>query len=702
MNENRLDQILIRLGYITEEQITEALHKQRIFGGRIGSHLLKNEDIDEAKLAEALAIQHKVPAFVPTQHHISEGFVKTVPIDLITKNEVLPIDFDASNGILTLVVTDPQNSISLAEVRRVIKCTNIQMFVTPESTFFNLVLKLGLVDEIEGESHVVKLPDLFGKPEAPSPGEEKLSMNPVEESKLPKVLMVTNEVFLKNYLGPVFEREGFQLIAPTEGTEVREYFNSGHVEKVLVANNMANEVDNWRRHRSGPLPGLDITEFTTISEALLENLAPYRKMYQSFTRALKIISESHSSQAAFTPPYDLLCDDIRILARTLEMNRLTIDALQLAALLIVPTKNNVASKNFISTPEDDFGGIDWNRTLEQAKFIQFPWPIDDVIRAFREILSERVNLKEFSARDPELALAAQIMAIVWYQFYGVSREPIYSESYALTVKTELRKKSGLLAKSEVIEAYLRSIERSSENLRATAYYQLFIVGKSDHNLIKFATRLRHLGYHPIQIKSLEEAARMSERQPPTAIFIHEPSFQKEILLSTSLFKKKASVSLYAITMENDPSKTLNLFDAGFDDVFSFPHNMDIVAARLRKTTKEAEQPRQPSQPGSFHAAFAAFSFTDLLQGLSQGLKSVRVDLVRSSGKKATIFLNRGQLEHAACDDLRGPEAIYEVITWLDDGEFVVEPAEEFPEQNIAMPLESVLMEGCRILDESRA
>ena len=268
----------------------------------------------------------------------------------------------------------------------------------------------------------------------------------------------------------------------------------------------------------------------------------------------------------------------------------------------------------------------------------------------------------------------------------------------MTVKSELRKKSGLLARSEVIEAYLRLIERSSENLRATAYYQLFIVGKGDHNLVQFATRLRHLGYHPIHISSLEEAARMSERQPPTAIFIHEPSFPKEMLFCASLFKKNETLSLYAITMENDPSRMLNLFDAGFDDVFTFPHNIDIVAARLRKTTRGT---RKSTRPGSFQAAFSAFSFTDLLQGLSQGLKSVKVDLVRSNGKKATIYLNRGQLEHAACEGLRGPEAIYEVITWLDDGEFIVEPAQEFPEQNIEMPLESVLMEGCRILDESR-
>jgi hypothetical protein len=699
MNENRLDQILIRLGYINEEQIRNALQKQRIHGGRIGTHLLNNKDIDEGKLAEALSLQHRVPAFDPDRDPISLEFVKSLPGELISGNEVLPIDYDACSGILTMVMTDPKNEKALTDVKRVIKCTKIRILVTPEAVFANLVASLGIETEIDGMHNRIKLPDLFEQTEDHPAKVETRFLQPAEDKNLPKVLLISNEVFLKNYLGPIFEREGFDLLAPPGENEIREHLNSGQVRKTLVAGDLAPQVRHLCRHRAPFLPGLDIIEFSRISASLLDNLASYDGMYRSLTQSLRILTEAHAAQAAFTPPYDLLREDIGNLAKTLEMNRLAIDALQLAALLIVPTKTSVAAKNFLSSPEDDFAGIDWHRTLEQAKFLQFPWPVDDAIHAFREILSERVNLKEFSDCDPEMALAGQILALVWYHLYGVAREPCRSDGYALTLKSELRKKSGLLARSEVVEAYLRLIERSAESLRATAYFQLFIVGKSDHNLIQFVTRLRYLGYHPVQIGSLEEAAKMSERQPPAAIFIHEPSFPKEMLVCASLFKKRDDSSLYAITMENDPAQMLNLFDAGFDDVFPFPYNMDIVAARLRKTTMERPK---PARPGSFQAAFSAFSFTDLLQGLSQGLKSVKIDLVRSNGNKATIYLNRGRLEHASCGELRGPEAIYEVITWLDDGEFIVAPAKEFPEQNIEMSLESVLMEGCRILDESRA
>jgi hypothetical protein len=64
-------------------------------------------------------------------------------------------------------------------------------------------------------------------------------------------------------------------------------------------------------------------------------------------------------------------------------------------------------------------------------------------------------------------------------------------------------------------------------------------------------------------------------------------------------------------------------------------------------------------------------------------------------------LENGQLINGICGKLKGSDAICRVITWEEDGEYSVEPVDAFPEPNIAQPLESILMEGCRILDESR-
>ena len=63
-------------------------------------------------------------------------------------------------------------------------------------------------------------------------------------------------------------------------------------------------------------------------------------------------------------------------------------------------------------------------------------------------------------------------------------------------------------------------------------------------------------------------------------------------------------------------------------------------------------------------------------------------------------MRQGVLVHATCGSATGPEAVYRLIAWQDDGEYVVEPETDFPKTTITEPIEKILMDGCRILDES--
>jgi hypothetical protein len=86
--------------------------------------------------------------------------------------------------------------------------------------------------------------------------------------------------------------------------------------------------------------------------------------------------------------------------------------------------------------------------------------------------------------------------------------------------------------------------------------------------------------------------------------------------------------------------------------------------------------------------------------LSQSLKTVRVDLSNSTSEKAVLFMQKGRFTHATCAESAGPEAVYRVIAWGDDGEFTVCEESTFPTATIQASTESLLMEGCRLLDEA--
>ena len=61
MSKQRLDQILLRHGVINEEQIKQALMRQRSQGGRLGTHLFYYRFLSEEQLVNALGEQFGVP-----------------------------------------------------------------------------------------------------------------------------------------------------------------------------------------------------------------------------------------------------------------------------------------------------------------------------------------------------------------------------------------------------------------------------------------------------------------------------------------------------------------------------------------------------------------------------------------------------------------------------------------------------------------
>ncbi len=70
--------------------------------------------------------------------------------------------------------------------------------------------------------------------------------------------------------------------------------------------------------------------------------------------------------------------------------------------------------------------------------------------------------------------------------------------------------------------------------------------------------------------------------------------------------------------------------------------------------------------------------------------------------KLLLFMEKGRLIHGTAGEASGPDAVYRVISWEEDGEFTVHQEEDFPESTIQASIESLLMEGCRLLDEGRS
>lgn len=101
-------------------------------------------------------------------------------------------------------------------------------------------------------------------------------------------------------------------------------------------------------------------------------------------------------------------------------------------------------------------------------------------------------------------------------------------------------------------------------------------------------------------------------------------------------------------------------------------------------------------------SIGSISFPNLVQLIKLEQKTAKLELSKVEiGQSAEMYFQGGNLKYAAVNVLRGEEAMFRIICWWKAGTFrVIEtPPDELPEPNITRPIDWVLLEGMRRMDE---
>ncbi|MBI3974804.1 MAG: Flp pilus assembly complex ATPase component TadA, partial [Armatimonadetes bacterium] len=110
-----LGQVLQQLGFVSPEQLTQALEIQSRTGERLGQILIDLKAITEVQLAQAMGKQWGYRYVDLSEARIDPDAVKLVPHSLALRLRVMPITWE--HGRLVLAMTDPLNVIAVDDVR---------------------------------------------------------------------------------------------------------------------------------------------------------------------------------------------------------------------------------------------------------------------------------------------------------------------------------------------------------------------------------------------------------------------------------------------------------------------------------------------------------------------------------------------------------------------------------------------------------
>ena len=702
MSRERLDSILLRKGLVSEKQLKMALLRQKSHDGRLGSHLLYYKFLTESQLLKALATHFGIPAIRFSGKVVADEVVALVPGELAEKHVVFPFRFDRKTRTLHLAMLDPDNAGVISLVRQRTGAGEVKPYVAVESVLRGMIRRHYHRKPADPSANqIIELPDLF---EEEAPGGEctsKSESGSESSSAEPRyILMVTGTIFLKNFLVPIFEREGFHLKVRSRRDQIVYALRQYSFEHVLVSRDMEETFMQWMRNGDISLCGAEISFFSSICSALMDNPVPYDRMAKSLMRLLQRMSEHRCEERAETIPYTSICNEIRELANSFGLGRMAVDGLQIAAMLLSPVRKSgddpaPGSMGACKRIFDEF-----DVSLERTKSFYFPWDIENCLHSLLQLLSERVSLNRFTEKNPEISLASQILALVWYRHTAVSEGSGDPARALQGTKEALRRMEGRFYSSEVLERYIRLMERSASRGGCDRQKDIFIISEVGDISSRLVIHLREEGYRIVEIRDFNEAQHLYERQRPDIIILNYDSYPDYAQRFSRFVKRNSTILLYAFTSTHNPSLIMSLLDSGFNDVFVPPFNYDIIAARINKSMAVLVQhDEDPARRKGLRGTLAELPFGDLMQVLAMSRRSVYIKLERDPLENAIIYIRDGKIVHARCGDITGMDAVHRVIGWEDDGVFTIEPASEYPPDNITIPTSSLLMEGYRRLDE---
>jgi len=218
--------------------------------------------------------------------------------------------------------------------------------------------------------------------------------------------------------------------------------------------------------------------------------------------------------------------------------------------------------------------------------------------------------------------------------------------------------------------------------------------------------LGHQGFSVGEVHSEDRLVQEIQQLRPEALILFLSGHPAALGLSGRLSLKGLDLSAcptYLVLSQYDSGAAGELLKAGFEDVLGSDNVLDLLMIKLGRLRERLDYERtqrlEIMQNLGTHGSLTDMNVIDLLQAMGPTAKTARIS-VSAHGQQLTVYLDRGRIVYAECDDIRGPEAVYCALGWRQ-GVWSVDPVppEELPEPNNDLTNEAVLLDGCRRLDE---
>lgn len=164
----------------------------------------------------------------------------------------------------------------------------------------------------------------------------------------------------------------------------------------------------------------------------------------------------------------------------------------------------------------------------------------------------------------------------------------------------------------------------------------------------------------------------------------------------------SAISVILLASKTDIAEKLS-HQEPVDDFVEKPFFLKEATLRIKraidKIALEKMAKSSSSDDGMIRGNLAQMNVIDLVQSLEMGRKSCFLKFTNEN-ETCEMYVSEGQVTHAAYGSLTGDQAVFKVLRWTA-GSFEIDFRGKTTQQTTTLNTQGLLMEGLRLLDESK-
>jgi DNA-binding response OmpR family regulator len=659
-----LKSYLIEKSGLRPEQIAQAEDYALTRNISLEEALVFLELIDYSVLGKRLAAIHGKPYVSLLDREPPKTAKARVSLKMAAKLRIFPVKYDPVKNLLVLAIADPKDSRLTEKLKALFHGTSRVAFCVASSAEIEKAIDVyyrGMSYSLSQEIHLPKDFTIIADQERER--EDLLRQEHFQAKE--RILLLEPDRTRGGAVRSLLRAEGYgEVTWIVSVTELGPVLAKEHFHLLLVNGRLFRPKGPWLDQIAKGIP-LPRISYYHLAPMLLGQEYPYEEMSSAL---INTVSYLVKTRLAHEPG---LLHEISMWVRygKLLASRLGLDLRQVDGVVLTAWYSG--------------GGLG----EEFLKQVPLPYGLQEICSS--------------AGKDPaEARVEASILNLVRRYLTLLKDDPEAAKDLQ-RLRKELQGTRSNSETDAIIEIFLKVIKeeevlgRVGEGTPA----RILIVDPTESPDSACALRLNNEGFQVDVVRRAKDALNRAA-QGKADLIISELNLEdaKGIQLCRAIKAKQSTASIPFLFLTSDRGEGLQAecLEAGAEEFFLKPPDLDVLSLKLKRLIipKQAD-----AKTHGVHGALSEMKPADFLQTLSAAEKDVEVRLERAK-ERGTIFMQKGEVVHAATGSLNGEEAFFALMPW-NDGTFEIVSCFDFPPRTIQSPLMSLLIEGYRRMDESQ-